>query len=60
MMLMGLPEIFSIISAVLDFPKTILEFVKMLRKTPQDKHDEILKKMAEEAKKFEQEGRPTW
>jgi hypothetical protein len=56
----GLSDILAIIKGVLQFPGTILEFVKLLQKTPQEKHQDLLKRMAEEAKKFEDTGRPTW
>lgn len=58
--MLGLTDILAIIKGVLQFPATILEFVKLLQKTPQEKHDDLLKKMREEAQKFEDTGRPTW
>ena len=57
---MGITEIVALITGLLQFPKTILEFIQVLRKTPQEKHSELLKKIAEEARKFEETGRPTW
>lgn len=57
---MGIAEILTLIGALFEFPKTILEFVKLLKKTPQEKHDDILKAIALEAKKFDDTGRPTW
>lgn len=57
---MTLSDIFNLLMAIFQFPKTILEFVKLLRKTPQERHEEIVKKIAEEAKRFEETGRPTW
>ena len=59
-MLLGLTDIFAIVKAVFQFPSTILEFVKILGKTPQDKHEDLLKKMREESVKFENTGRPDW
>lgn len=58
--MLGLVDIIAIVKAVLQFPTTILEFVKLVQKTPQDKHDELLKRLADESKKFEETGRPTW
>ncbi len=58
--MLGLLDILAIIKAVLNFPSTMLEFVHLLKETPQEKHDHLLKKMAEEAKKFEETGRPSW
>lgn len=57
---MGIAEIILLITGLLQFPKTILEFVKLLKKTPQEKHEDIVKAIAEEAKKFEDTGRPKW
>lgn len=58
--MLGLTDILSIIKAVLQFPSTILEFVKLLKKTPQEKHDDLLKRLADESKQLEDTGRPTW
>jgi hypothetical protein len=58
--MLGLTDILAIIKAVLQFPSTILEFVKLIQKTPQEKHEDLLKRLAEESKKFEDTGRPTW
>lgn len=60
MNLMGLIQILDIIKGVLQFPATILEFIKILRKTPQENHEDLLKRIGEESKKFEDTGRPTW
>ncbi len=60
MPILGLLEIVELIKGVIQFPSTILEFVKLLRKTPEEKHDEILKGIQEEAKKYEDTGRPSW
>jgi hypothetical protein len=57
---MGLAEIVTLIIGVLKFPDTVLEFVKILQKTPEQKHDDLLKKVAAEAQSFEDTGRPTW
>lgn len=56
----GLTDILAIIKGVLQFPGTILEFVKLLQKTPQEKHDDILKLIQLESNKFQETGRPTW
>lgn len=57
---MGITDIIAIIKTILQFPSTILEFVKLLQKTPQEKHDGLLKKMRDEADQLEDTGRPTW
>ncbi len=57
---MPFSEILTLIGGVLAFPKTILEIVKLLQKTPQEAHQEIVKKINEEAQKFQETGRPKW
>ncbi len=58
--MLGLMGWVEIIKAILQFPSTILEFVRILKKTPQEKHEDLLKKISEEARQFEDTGRPTW
>jgi hypothetical protein len=57
---MGFADIAALIVGVLKFPQTILEFVKILQKTPEQKHSDLLKQVAAEAKQFEDTGRPQW
>lgn len=38
---------------------TVLKFVDLLKKTPQENHDAIVAKVREEAAKFELTGRPS-
>jgi len=52
--------IVELLLAFFKFPDTILSFVKLLKATPQEKHEDLIKKIAEESKKFEETGRPTW
>jgi hypothetical protein len=57
---MGVAEIIALITGVLKFPQTVLEFVKIIQKTPAEKHADLMKKVAAEAAHFEDTGRPTW
>jgi len=57
---MTVSGIFTIIMGVLEFPKMILEFINLVKKTPEEKHEEILKAIQAEAKKFDDTGRPSW
>jgi len=57
---MTLAQVLELLKGVLQFPGIVLEFVKLLRKTPQEKHEEILKLVNAEAAKFEEHGRPSW
>jgi hypothetical protein len=57
---LGLIEIIELIKGVLAFPGIVLEFVKLLKSTPQENHEAILKRVREEASAFEETGRPTW
>ena len=52
--------IVELLLAFFKFPDTILSFVKLLKATPQEKHEGWLKKMGDESNKFEETGRPTW
>jgi hypothetical protein len=55
-----LSAILEIIKGVLQFPSVVLEFVRLLQKTPQENHETLLKRITEEAERFEETGRPTW
>lgn len=57
---MGFSDIVALVTAFFQFPQTILAFVKILKKTPEENHDAILKRVADEAASFEQSGRPNW
>lgn len=57
---MSIAELLALITALAKFPSVILEFVKILQKTPEEKHEDLLKKIAEESIKFQETGRPTW
>jgi hypothetical protein len=57
---MSLVAILELISGVLSFPDKILEMIRIFRKTPTERHDEIVKKIAKEAEQFEETGRPQW
>lgn len=50
----------EIITAFFKFPDAILRMVQLFKKTPQEWHEDILKKMEDEATNFEKTGRPTW
>jgi hypothetical protein len=56
---MGLVEILELVKALFQMPATILEFVRIMRKTPVERHEDLLKKIAQEAKRFEETGRPS-
>lgn len=58
--MMGLVEIIDLIKGVLQFPGVILQFIQLLRKTPEQKHEELMIGIRKEAQKFEDTGRPTW
>jgi len=55
-----LSEILTLIKGVLQFPQAVLSLIQILKKTPSEKHDELIKKMADEAAHFQSTGRPTW
>ncbi len=57
---MELKEILDLVKGVIQFPATILQFVKILQKTPQENHEYLLIKLNNESHVFEETGRPTW
>lgn len=57
---MGLTEILTLITGLIQMPGTILEFIKIMKKTPQEKHDAILERVRLEAQSYEDTGRPQW
>jgi len=57
---MTFAAILELINGVLKFPDAVLKLVRALQKTPQEKHEDLLKRMDEEFKRFEETGRPTW
>ena len=57
---MGIAEIFILIKGLLEFPGTILEFVKLLKKTPTEQHQDIVQAIANEAANLAKTGRPSW
>jgi len=57
---MSLAIILEIINGVLKFPDAVLRLIRILFKTDQQKHDDILKSAEEAARKFEDTGRPSW
>lgn len=57
---MGLTEIIAVIGGILKFWDSVVWLVKLLRDTPQEKHEEILKRIQAESRKLAETGRPTW
>ena len=57
---MTFAAILELINGVLKFPDAVLKLVRALQKTPQEKHEDLLKRMDEEFKRFEETGWPTW
>lgn len=53
-------EILQAVIAALQFPKEINRLIALFKKTPQQKHEDLLKRIEDEARKFEETGRPTW
>ncbi len=57
---MSPPELLVLLTGVLQFPKAILELIKVLKNTPEEKHDALVKHMIDEAYQFSVTGRPKW
>ncbi len=60
MTIMGLTAILEIVKGVIAFPSVVLEFVRLLQKTPQENHEAIVSRIRLEAQHFQETGRPTW
>lgn len=58
--MMGLNEWLALLVGVFQFPGQLLALIKILKKTPEAKHEELIKKLADEATQYEETGRPTW
>lgn len=57
---MTFTELLSILQAIVEFPKELNEFVKLLRKTPEEQRQDVMKRVRDQKIKFDQNGRPTW
>lgn len=57
---MGIAAWIELIGLVLKFPTAALTLVRFLSKTPEEKHQEILKKIQSESDAIDQGGRPVW
>lgn len=59
-MIVGLLDILTLLKAIFTFPSEIMALVRMLQKTPEEKHQDILRAVTAEAEKYQQTGRPEW
>lgn len=50
----------ELIALVLKFPSAVLQLVRVLEKTPAEKHQEIIVQVNEWTKKSSESDRPTW
>lgn len=57
---MNLAAWMEIAVGVLRFPDTILKIIKLLKSTPEENHEALVKSLSEEAKQYEISGRPLW
>lgn len=60
MTVLGLTGWLELLNGILQFPGQILGLVRILKKTPLERHQELLSSMAKEAEAFQETGRPTW
>lgn len=56
---MTLIDLITIIKGVLAFPDAIIKLIRLLEKTPQQKHDEIVSRITKEEEHFRDTGRPS-
>lgn len=57
---MSFALILQAITAAFQFPGEIVALAKMLRSTPEEAREGIMKSVQAEADKYQQTGRPTW
>lgn len=50
----------EVIQGVLAFPEAVLKLVRAFKSTPQEQHEDLLKRMDTEFEKMKKEGRPLW
>lgn len=50
----------EVIKGVLQFPSAVLAVVRVLQKTPEEKHQDLLVAIQKEAAAFQETGRPSW
>lgn len=55
-----LSSLYQLLLAFFQFPSFMSELVKIVRKTPQEKHQELLSRIRVEAQQYEDTGRPSW
>lgn len=55
---MSLATIIELIFGLLKFPQEISALIRLLSKTPAEKHDQILKVIMDQQRYMEQTGRP--
>lgn len=51
-------EILALITGLLNFPKEVMALIKLLQDTPEEKRDDIRKRVMDEFQKFSDTGRP--
>ncbi len=56
---MSIGIILEVLLALFKFPSELSAFVKLLSKTPEEKHDALMKTISDEAQKFSDTGRPS-
>jgi hypothetical protein len=57
---MSISLIFEVLLALFKFPTELGAFVRLISKSPEEKRQEILKKVQAESDALDQGGRPVW
>ncbi len=57
---MSLALILQVIMALLKFPKELGDFIRLISKSPEEKRQEIMKKIEAESQSIDHGGRPEW
>lgn len=57
---MTFAAIISLIQGLFQFPGEISALIKMLKATPEEQRENLMKSVSDEASKFQVTGRPQW
>lgn len=58
--MIGLTGWIELITVALKFPTAVMELIKILKATPEEKHQDLLEAAQKESDKFKETGRPSW
>jgi len=57
---MSFSLIIGVLNALLRFPAELSAFIRLISKSPEEKRQEIMKRIENESKHIDETGRPIW